>query len=166
MGMTAPGSKAQITGRCYCGATTFEASGRPLTVAYCHCDDCRRACGAPVAAFAAFESSAVTFNPDEGKVASAQPGAYRSFCKSCGSPLASRYDYLPGQIYVSVGIIDQANELEPQLHAHHGRRLSWFDTNDNLDRFEQSSRDCLQHLAAAETSNNTTGGPQKSRPNS
>ena len=44
-----------ITGRCYCGKTTIRASRPPQMVAYCHCQDCRRATGAPVAAFAAFE---------------------------------------------------------------------------------------------------------------
>jgi len=56
-----------ITGRCYCGATTFHATEQPVAVAYCHCKDCRRVTGAPVAAFAAFDVSAISFSPSAGR---------------------------------------------------------------------------------------------------
>jgi hypothetical protein len=132
-----------ITGRCYCGATRIRATQKPLAVAYCHCIDCRRATGAPVAAFAAFDEAAVTFTPNDGHKASATPGVERTFCPGCGSPLAGRYDYLPGQVYVAVSLLDQANELAPQLHAHEGQRLTWLHIDDGLERVASSSRSKL-----------------------
>ncbi|MGH1480076.1 MAG: GFA family protein [Geminicoccales bacterium] len=65
-------------------------------VAYYHCADCRRVTGAPVAAFAAFDETAVAFTPNEGRKVMASPGVTRIFCETCGSPLTGRYDYLPG----------------------------------------------------------------------
>jgi hypothetical protein len=53
-----------ISGRCYFGATTICTTQKPLAIAYCHCIDCRRATGAPVAVFAAFNEAAVTFTPN------------------------------------------------------------------------------------------------------
>ena len=129
-----------ITGRCYCGATTIRASAPPLAIAYCHCTDCRRVTGAPVAAFAAFDERTVTFTPDEGRKVTANPGVERTFCAACGSPLAGRYNYLPGQVYIGLGLLDQAADLAPQLHAHEGERLEWLHIDDDLERFATTSR--------------------------
>jgi len=129
-----------LTGRCYCGATTFIATQAPQTVAYCHCDDCRRATGGPVAAFAAMDEKAVIFSPDEGRKVTVNPGVTRTFCANCGSSLTGRYDYLSGQIYISLGIIDQANDLAPEIHSHASERLIWLHINDDLERVPTTAR--------------------------
>lgn len=136
-----------ITGRCYCGATTIRATQAPHAVAYCHCIDCRRVTGAPVAVFAAFDEAAVIFTPDEGRKIAANPGVTRTFCAACGSPLTGRYYYLPGQIYIAIGILDQANDLAPQLHAHESQRLTWLHIDDELERFANSARSQLTDAA-------------------
>ncbi|MXN65160.1 GFA family protein [Stappia sp. GBMRC 2046] len=143
--MTDPANESatEITGRCYCGATQIRATQKPTAIAYCHCTDCRRATGAPVAAFAAFDETAVTFIPNEGRSVSANPGVTRTFCETCGSPLAGRYEYLPGQVYVALGVLDQADDLPPQLHAHEAHRLKWLHINDGLERIATSSRSQL-----------------------
>lgn len=141
--MTDADTSAVISGRCYCGATTIRATQAPQTVAYCHCADCRRVTGAPVAAFAAFDETAVTFTPNEGREVTANPGVRRSFCETCGSPLAGRYDYLPGQVYIALGLLDQADDLAPQVHAHDARRLPWLHIDDDLERFAGSARSQL-----------------------
>ncbi|QEW18912.1 hypothetical protein LA6_001088 [Marinibacterium anthonyi] len=123
-----------ITGRCYCGATTLRSTSMPHAVAYCHCQDCRRVTGAPVAAFAAFAVDAVVFQPNMGKSISVTPGVTRTFCDHCGTSLAGFYDYLPGQVFISLGVIDQADNLPPQVHAHAGERLSWLHIDDDLER--------------------------------
>ncbi|MGF1477113.1 MAG: GFA family protein [Geminicoccaceae bacterium] len=134
---------AVITGRCYCGSTTISATRKPQAIAYCHCIDCRRFTGAPVAAFAAFDEAAVTFSPDEGHKVAVSPGVSRTFCSVCGSPLAGRFAYLPGQVYVAIGILDQANDLAPQLHAHEAQRLTWLPIDYSLERFSATSRSKL-----------------------
>lgn len=41
----------QITrGYCQCKATAWEFTGAAAWQCYCHCDDCRRNCAAPVVA--------------------------------------------------------------------------------------------------------------------
>lgn len=129
-----------LTGRCYCGEITFSTSQKPQTVVYCHCEDCRRATGGPIAAFAAFEEKSVAFLPNDGRKISCNPGATRTFCDKCGSSLTGRYDYLPGQIYVSLGVIDQADELAPEIHSHEAERLSWLHIQDELERIGTSAR--------------------------
>ncbi|MEM9784149.1 MAG: GFA family protein [Pseudomonadota bacterium] len=104
--------------------------------------DCRRWTGAPVAAFAAFPAGSVTLTPDPGPF-STVAGVERWFCRSCGSPLAARFDYLPDQIYVPIGVIDQADTILPAMHSHHGARLSWLHIDDDLPRPDASARDAL-----------------------
>lgn len=138
--MTEDNAAGPITGRCYCGGTKIHATELPAAVAYCHCADCRRVTGAPVAAFAAFDSSKVTFSPDEGRVVSINPGVTRTFCEACGSVLAGRYDYLPDKVYIAIGLLDQADMLPPQLHAHEEQKLVWLHIEDDLERHAGSAR--------------------------
>ncbi|GFE48791.1 aldehyde-activating protein [Roseobacter cerasinus] len=134
-----------ITGRCYCGAVRLMADAQPDMVSYCHCSDCRRVSGAPVSAFAAFREAVLRFEPTPGPPVSHAPGVTRWFCRDCGSPLAATYDYLPGQIYVPLGLIDQSAELPPSLHSHATSRLPWLHLADQLPRAEHSARDTLQN---------------------
>jgi len=134
----------EITGRCYCGAVGIAADGPPKRVVYCHCADCKRSTGAPVAAYAAFAEEDVRFDPLEAVGDVERPGARRSFCKACGSPVAGRYEYLPGQVYVPLGVLDQAEVLGPEMHAHWGERYGWLCLRDDLARVEGSSRDLLR----------------------
>jgi hypothetical protein len=120
-------------------------AGRPETVTYCHCNDCRRWTGAPVAAFAAFSPSDMTASPPLGSGTSHAPGVQRWNCQQCGSPLAARFDYLPAQVYVPLGVIDQADELPPQVHCHVDSAYPWLHITDDLDRFGASGRNRLNN---------------------
>ena len=133
----------KITGRCYCGATSITSESAPTAVALCHCVDCRRITSAPVAAFAAFAETDIHFAPDEGQSVEVNEGVRRSFCRSCGTTLTGRYDYLPGTVYVGLGLLDQADELEPTVHSHEGQRLRWLHIDDSLPRFVASARSML-----------------------
>ena len=141
--MTDDNTPQTITGRCYCGATRIRATAPPAAVAYCHCTDCRRVTGAPVAAFAAFDNSVVTFSPNEGRAVNVNPGVTRNFCETCGSALAGRYDYLPGMVYIAVGLLDQADKFPPELHAHFNNKLIWLHIQDDLERHSGSARSQL-----------------------
>ena len=136
-----------ITGRCYCGGITLSAQESPQTVTYCHCVDCRRITGAPVAAFAAFGARDVWASPGWPAPRSFAPGVTRWSCPDCGSPLGAAFDYLPGQIYIPLGLIDQAPNLPPEIHAHEQRRLPWLQISDNIPRIGESSRIVLRTVA-------------------
>lgn len=141
--MAKENSEQIVTGGCYCGAIRFQTSAAPLTVSYCHCVDCRRATGAPVAAFLAFDDEAVEFSPNDGRRSSINPGVTRSFCPDCGSPLAARFDYLPGQVYIAVGILDHPETHAPRLHSYDSQRIDWLHIDDDLERIATTSRDQL-----------------------
>lgn len=77
-----------------------------------------------------------------------QNGVQRWICHDCGSPLAARFDYLPGMIYVPLGILDQADQLPPDLHAHADCQLSWLHVADDLPRHVRSARDTLNEVSS------------------
>lgn len=130
-----------FTARCYCGASRLTLDRPPAAVAYCHCSDCRRWTGAPVAAFAAVERADVIDQLPE--PFSAVPGVERWTCPTCHAPLGAAFAYLPDQIYVPLGIIDQADQLPPAMHSHAGSALPWLHIEDGLPRAEASARDSL-----------------------
>ena len=74
-------------------------------------------------------------------------GVRRWNCATCGAPLGAAFDYLQGQIYLPLGIIDQADALEPVLHSHHAARLPWLHLADDLPRSDGTARADLKAAA-------------------
>ncbi|NNE80460.1 MAG: GFA family protein [Silicimonas sp.] len=118
--------------------------GAPDTVAYCHCRDCRRVTAAPVAAFAAFRNRDLRLIPERDKAKTVTEGVSRWFCPDCGSQLMARFDYLPDQSYVPLGILDQADQLPPEVHCHAASALPWLHIDDALARVEGTARATLR----------------------
>src|SRR5687768_15041233 len=111
----------KLDGRCLCGAVTYSSDAEPLFAALCHCRDCQRqhgtafavVVGAPADGFdvSGAVSTHVTVGDEHG-----QP-VERRFCPSCGSPLFSETQALPGVILLKAGTLDDASWVEPQLEV-------------------------------------------------
>ena len=138
-----PPDGKKCTGRCYCGAIEIETDEPPLTVVFCHCGDCRRLTGAPVAAFAAFSEGTANLFPNPDTAKPVNPGVTRRFCPDCGTPLWAEFDYLPGQIFVPLEVLDQAFGLPPEIHCHVENRLPWLHIEDAAERVEGSARQTI-----------------------
>jgi len=123
----------EFEGRCYCGQAQLKCQS-PRTVLYCHCDYCRRAAGAPVTPFAEFEAENVDVQSEYLKSVSVNAGVTRWFCGNCGSPIMGTYDYLPNMTYVSLGVLNDAEQLEPVTHAHFGSKYAWLHIADDLPK--------------------------------
>jgi hypothetical protein len=77
---------AKHLGSCYCGAVEVEASGDPLDMGYCHCNECRRYSTAPFSIFTLWkpESVKITKGADSlGKFHSSEMSD-RRYCTKCG----------------------------------------------------------------------------------
>lgn len=57
--------------------------------------------------------------------------------------MTAAFDYLPGQVYVPLGILNDAATLPPALHAHADGALPWLDIRDDLPRSEGTARATL-----------------------
>jgi hypothetical protein len=131
-------SKPLNEGGCRCGQVRFAASADPFFTSYCHCRDCQRATGAPVAAFVGFHDDQVTWS--SGKVAAyGEPPVERLFCAECGAPIGYRDARLPGRTYFYTAAMNSPEDFPPSQHAFAGEQLSWLELTDDLPRHDATS---------------------------
>ena len=110
------------TGGCRCGAIRFTIAAEPHYTAICHCGDCRKASGAPFLAFVGFNRDDVTFDGGEGKRYGKHPIA-RTFCETCGAPIAYQDARLADRIFFNLGAMDEPERYEPTQQAYVPERL-------------------------------------------
>jgi hypothetical protein len=113
------------TGGCLCGALRFEVDGPAKWTSYCHCASCRRHTGAPVAAYAGFETNNVRFTKGTLARFTSSDGVHRGFCSSCGSTLTYEGARWPTELHLHVGAFDDPERYAPRGHAFADERLSW-----------------------------------------
>ena len=127
------------SGGCLCGAIRYEFSGVPLWAGYCHCESCRRATGAPVAAFIGVPQSAVNFSGEPPSVFPSSPGVERWFCGACGSPLAYVGERWPDEVHLYTASLDDPSQCPPRFHVNCREQLPWLVLGDALPRFAITS---------------------------
>jgi len=130
--------KTFATGQCLCGTIKFEAPPKPLWVAHCHCESCRRNTGAAVATFVGQRDVDVSWEGERSIYASSL-GVRRGFCPNCGTPLTYEADQFPGEVHIYVGVFDDPGMFSPQVHVHFRERIPWLDLSDDLPRYAVQS---------------------------
>jgi hypothetical protein len=133
------GNETKFTGGCHCGAIRYEADQPPIWTGFCHCRTCQRVYGN---AFGLWS----TFYPKNFSITEGKPKTYKSsdraevgFCENCGTPLTFRFleqviksnknlDF----IGITVGSLDNPENVKPVSHNHVDRKLSWLSIEDGL----------------------------------
>jgi hypothetical protein len=128
----------RLTGACLCGAIKYEISHHDGDVAdYCHCQSCRRAAGAPVVAWLQLPPDRLRLTSGTPKAFASSAHASRWFCPDCGAHL-----YMTGTDNISVCItlatLDTPEAVHPTVHGRYAERLSWFETADELPRYDHA----------------------------
>lgn len=125
-------------GGCMCGAVRYDTTGTPSRIIHCHCKDCRRHTGAPVATLAVFRNEQVHFGGDERGIFRSSPGVGRAFCTKCGTSLTFESDLRGyGPICaLHISTFDNPEDLMPTHHSFFSERISWFDIADDLPRYK------------------------------
>jgi hypothetical protein len=67
----------------------------------------------------------------------------RWFCRDCGSPLAMLVTHQPGTIDFAIATLDDPETIVPGFHIWTGGQIGWFDTADQLDRYERFRPDTV-----------------------
>jgi hypothetical protein len=101
-------------------------------VTHCHCATCRRASGAPFVTWASFDSDNFAFGRGEASSYASSEKVRRTFCGRCGTPLTYQRVDLPGSIDVTLGSMDDPQQIQPEDHTWTQNRLSWIVLNDRL----------------------------------
>jgi hypothetical protein len=128
----------KLTGACLCGSIRYEISPRAGDVAdYCHCEQCRRASGAPVVAWVQVSPARFRVTLGTAKAFASSAHSTRWFCPDCGGQLYMSYAG-NHSIGVTLGTLDTPDALRPTVHGWEGERIPWFETTDTLPRYPQA----------------------------
>ena len=123
-------------GRCLCGATTWQIEGAPNWQCYCHCDDCRRNCAAPVVAWLGVWSKHFRWTGAEPRAYESTPGTHRYFCATCGTPMAFVAKHYQGEMALYAGTLEEPARFAPTFHVNTESHLPWLALHDDLAKYK------------------------------
>ncbi|PZX17727.1 hypothetical protein LX81_01454 [Palleronia aestuarii] len=121
-------------GHCLCGAVTWEAAGKAVWQAHCHCESCRRATGSGIATFVAVPRDGFAWTGAEPAAYASSPGVTRRFCGTCGSPLSYESAEYPGEVHLYAASLDDPARAQPEKHAFWEEHVPWIAGGDGLPR--------------------------------
>ena len=125
-----------LTGGCLCGDVRITATGAPCWVGLCHCLDCRKLSGSVFQALAIFPEAAVAVSGETREFAG------RSFCPRCGSSVFGRSE---DEIEVSLGTLDEPNQLTPTYELWTIRREAWLPPVPGARQYERDREAASRH---------------------
>ena len=129
----------QLTGRCLCGAVTYECNTEPKSVTYCHCDTCRRMTGSAFNVGVGVPAEELRVVGEvRGYTATDRPDkpAIREFCPNCGSPLFTRY---PKMVFIKAGTLDDSANLIPTRQIWTDLAVPWHRISAGLPSYQQNA---------------------------
>ncbi len=127
-----------LRGSCLCGGVRYEVT-RPLTGALnCHCSMCRKAHGTAFRSRARVAAADFRWIEGEDLVTwyESSPGNHRGFCRVCGTPLLSRFDFDRTVHGLPLGALDDDPGVKPQMHVFVASKAPWHEITDTLPRFD------------------------------
>ena len=123
-------------GHCLCRKTGWEFEGDKSWGCYCHCDDCRRNCAAPVVAWVGVQLENFKWTGTAPQAFESSPGVQRYFCGTCGSPLGLEARHYPGAMHVYAASLADPAAFTPEFHLNNESRLFWLKMEDDLPKRE------------------------------
>lgn len=129
----------KYSGKCLCGAVTYVAIGKPLVVAQCHCDECRRLSGTGHTIGAMFPSINVELNGAMSKfeyVSGKASRVSKAFCSQCGSPIFGTNSRMPDHLTLSLGTMDEAAWLSVEVVIFARDKQHWDQLGPNVMSFD------------------------------
>ena len=128
-----------LSGRCLCGQSSFSGPGPAQFTGHCHCVDCRKASGAGRCTHVATANEGFRVDgPVRRFDKPADSGAMvsRFFCETCGSPLYSTNERMPGMIFLRAAALDDPDAVTPAMTVYASRAPAWDRADDGLPRFD------------------------------
>ena len=102
---------------------------------YCHCDDCRRNCAAPVVAWLGVPLKNFKWLGIAPKTYESSKGVWRHFCGNCGSPMGFEAEHYPGGMHLYAASLDDPQNFEPTFHVNYEDKLPWLKMQDELKKY-------------------------------
>ena len=119
---------AEIEGGCLCGAVRYKASGDPLFMANCHCDDCRKSSAAGHMSLMGFTQDNLNLTGDltnyEMKADSGATVTHH-FCPKCGSQVYNNTTNAPQNVALVAATLDNPEAFSPQAVVFASKAAPW-----------------------------------------
>lgn len=126
-----------LKGRCHCGAVSYEMTADTIHHALCHCEDCRRASGAPAVSWGLVPTEGLKISGEPKVYASSEHGR-RHFCGACGSSLFYTNERIfPGAIDVQTATLDDPAAIPLQAQIQLAESVAWMRDLDALPKFDR-----------------------------
>lgn len=132
-------------GYCLCKKTKWEFTDEATWSCYCHCDDCRRNCAAPVVAWLGVPMRNFKWTGQKPKTLESSKGVFRHFCSDCGSPLGFEANHYPGDMHLYAASMERPEDFAPTFHVNFKSKLPWLQIEDELKKYP----DTLYHTTNA-----------------
>lgn len=130
-----------MTGRCLCGAVSYEIEGDLQMCGVCHCKNCQRQAGSSYSVLFAVADDQIEISGDLTTYADhADSGnvVHRHFCGTCGSPVKTSLPTQPGMTYIKAGTLDDTSVLHPQVHFWTDSKQDWVTVDDNIPQIPRN----------------------------
>ena len=121
-----------FTGRCLCGAIRYRCGPLVSAPTVCHCESCRRACGAHAVGWLTVRPEQLSYLMGAPRELESSPGVRRAFCQQCGTPLTYRSARRPDEIDITIGSLDEPGLAAPADHIWMQDAPSWDRPGDGL----------------------------------
>lgn len=132
----------EITGRCYCGALRYTASGDPLFKGQCHCRECQYISGGhPNLVMGMLEGgfAYTAGTPKQFRRKDLDDPVTREFCGECGTHILTRTQRVPGAVLLKVGTFDDPSVFGgPQMVIFTIDKQSFHHIPDGVPAFERT----------------------------
>jgi len=126
-----------VEGGCLCRAVRLRIDAAPLRSGYCHCRLCQLNSGAPVVAYVEVPVASFAYVGGTPGVFVSSAWGQREFCTACGSFLLYRDRDAATTVSVNTASLDDPAPFAPTQHIFASRRIAWFDTADDLPRYDE-----------------------------
>jgi hypothetical protein len=137
-------------GHCLCRKTGWEYEGEITWSCYCHCDDCRRNCAAPVVAWLGVPLKHFTWTGLTPSAYETSDGVRRHFCGNCGSPIGFEADHYAGGMHLYAASMDNPEDFKPTFHVNYESKLPWLEMQDDLTKYNGTLLESPKDLSGYE----------------
>jgi hypothetical protein len=128
-----------IRGSCLCGKVRYEIDGPLFEALNCHCSMCRKAHGAAFRSRARVRANHFRWVHGEDQITyyESSSGNRRGFCRTCGSPILSKFESDPAVFSLPLGPLDDDPGVRPEQHVYVKSKAPWFVISDGLRQFDE-----------------------------
>jgi hypothetical protein len=130
------------TGRCACGAVTYEVVGTPLFTHACHCRDCQRTTGSAFIVHSILVEDDLKLEGETRMVSlptGSGAGSEIHACTTCADYIWVRYLYHQVPVVaLRTGTLDDPSAYPPEAHIFVGSKQPWLTLGDGKPQFQEA----------------------------